>query len=155
MSSTSRAWIAVLSLSLALLTGACVGDDGGGVVDESADSSDGTLPRLLIDQSPFEDDDAEMQGVLTYDESTRCFLLDDEGYATAVVWPTGTTLAGGQPVGVVVPDVGDVRVGDRVEGGGGFRSTDSLGDEDAALSECVGSNTEYAVLDHVSDAHTP
>lgn len=44
---------------------------------------------------------------------------DDDGTQTAVVWPSGTTaLADG--VGVAVPGMGAYRVGDAVEGGGGY-----------------------------------
>ncbi|MFF5218932.1 hypothetical protein [Micromonospora sp. NPDC000442] len=49
-----------------------------------------------------------------------CLILRDEaGAAEVVVWPPGTTLLPNGRAGVHVPDVGEIVVGDRVDGSGG------------------------------------
>ncbi|GIJ35877.1 hypothetical protein Vse01_50250 [Micromonospora sediminimaris] len=84
-----------------------------------------------------------------------CLTLRDEAGAAVVVWPPGTTLLPNGRVGVRVPDVGEIVVGDRVDGGGGFFEAPLT---EAGLPEhlppipaaCASVGAALAVLERVS-----
>ncbi|MBQ1026713.1 hypothetical protein [Micromonospora sp. C95] len=85
-----------------------------------------------------------------------CLILRDEtGAAEVLVWPPGTTLLSNGQVGVRVPDVGEIVVGDRVDGGGGFFETPlTEGGPPEHLPPvpvgCASVGTSVAVLERVS-----
>ena len=81
----------------------------------------GSGPRLWV-QPLFASDEslgAPVKGVLQYDATNDCFLLDRDGVIYPVVWPEGTTVASSDPIVVSAAGV-ETRVGQFVSGGGGY-----------------------------------
>lgn len=88
-------------------------------------------------------------GVLRYDRSHDCFVLEGLGDHTAVVWPTGTRPAR-RGIGVVLPDGRVVRPGDSVRGGGGVLTVDvarQVGVVKASIPrECLGAERSVSTF---------
>jgi hypothetical protein len=63
---------------------------------------------------------AAMHGQVALGDGGCLILRGDAGAAGVVVWPPGTTLLPDGRVGVRVPEAGEIVVGDRVDGSGGF-----------------------------------
>ncbi|MEG3637371.1 hypothetical protein [Micromonospora palythoicola] len=80
---------------------------------------DGNGYRTLVAGATY-DFLAAMHGRVVMGDGGCLILRDRTGIAAVVVWPPGTTLLPHGRVGVHVPDVGEIVVGDRVDGGGGF-----------------------------------
>ncbi len=98
-------------------------------------------PRVLSAPAPAAGGDgAIVAGTVTFAEASNCYRVGD----SPVVWPYGTEASeDGQTLSLA--DGTEVRVGDRVSGGGGYSSRDSLlhlGIPD----ECFGPNGEIAVF---------
>lgn len=66
---------------------------------------------------------AEVTGVLLFDESTNCLLIELEGVQYSVVWPAGTRWQEDPPA-VVLEDGETVEPGMTVYGGGGYLQPD-------------------------------
>ncbi|WP_203994455.1 hypothetical protein [Micromonospora lutea] len=85
-----------------------------------------------------------------------CLILQGQGGAAAVVaWPPGTTLLPNGRVGVRVPDVGEIVVGDRVDGSGGFfeaplTEDDPPGHLPSMPAGCGAAGTAVAVIGSVT-----
>ena len=85
-----------------------------------------------------------VEGVLTYDDTHGCFLLELGGNAYPVVWPNGTEGEADGP-GVVLADGTTVRVGQYVSGGGGLYNADAYPGDAVIPPECVPPSGEAAV----------
>ena len=91
---------------------------------------------------------AEVTGVLIFDESTNCLLMELEGVKYPLVWPAGTRWQEDPPA--VVLEHGEmVHLGMTVYGGGGYLYRDHVeGLSGSAVAEaaerCVGPTGEIA-----------
>ena len=65
--------------------------------------------------------DAEVTGVLSFDESTECLLMEFEGVQYPIVWPAGTSWRDDPPA-VVLKDGEKLEPGMTAYGGGGYLS---------------------------------
>ncbi|MEN2766064.1 hypothetical protein [Ornithinibacillus xuwenensis] len=86
--------------------------------------SDGD-PIVLTHDNEGEGMEAELKGVLIYDNETKCLYIrstikDDLNKTKVPIWPKGTTAYTENDLyGVKIPDHGNLLEGDTVEGGGG------------------------------------
>lgn len=117
-----------------------------------------TDPPLLVHDVRWRGDEAEINGTLRYLAESGCFVLesppDDEIQRRyVVVWPPGTTPwhEEGGLVGVMIPWSGTIRLGDRIDGGGGYANprTSNLDLPDVP-QECLTGNGEFAMLHTLS-----
>lgn len=90
--------------------------------------ADGTY--VLLAQPGDGGDDAEISGTVTVIGS--CLGIDD----AIAVWPADTTVVGTDPVTIKVPDVGEISVGDPVDGAGAALSVDHLPDGVVVPDDC-------------------
>ncbi len=98
--------VAFLIIGGALAVAAC-GTDGGGQVLDSGGK------HVLVGPPANGGDDAAIYGRVT-------LIGDCLGIGSSVaVWPNGTTIVSDDPLTIEVPDLGQVKVGDEVDGGGG------------------------------------
>jgi len=93
--------------------------------------------------------DAQVRGELVV--VGGCYALYDEefGLDHVVVWPAGTRRSGeGENVDRVrVPGLGELAIGDRIDGGGGYYSRVALDERYPRLAECeISEGAEVAVL---------
>ena len=79
--------------------------------------------------------DALVVGALT--AADGCVLLEQDGSSYPVVWPSGTSVAGTDPLVLELPSGDQLTLGDQVTGGGGYLSPDHVGIDvpDACLNE--------------------
>lgn len=96
---------------------------------------------------PEEGEDAEVSGVLA--AADGCVLLEEGGSRFPVVWPSGTSVAGSDPLVIELPSGEQVHLGDRVSGGGGYSDPERLGIEVPA--ECLDEYGEVAVFNPDDD----
>jgi len=98
---------------------------------------------------------AEVTGVLIYDESTNCLLMELEDVQYPLVWPAGTRWQEDPPA--VVLDNGEkVEPGMTVYGGGGYLQRDQFEEMTgpavaAAANRCTGPTGEIAFFNIESD----
>lgn len=114
-----------------------------------------TDPPLVVHDERGSGNDAEIEGYLRFLDQARCFVLESapvggEQIRHVPVWPSGAQpiREGDAVVGVLVPDVGEIRVGDWVAGGGGYVNP-ATSDQDlpALPSDCLSSGGEFARFD--------
>ena len=77
-------------------------------------------PALIIDDGFLTGDQALIQGTLAVTESGCVGIAGAGGETYPAVWPRGTALLSGPDTAIHVPGVGAVRIGDEVEGAGGY-----------------------------------
>jgi hypothetical protein len=98
---------------------------------------------------------AEVTGVLIYDESTNCLLIELEEVQYPLVWPAGTTWQEDPPA--VVLDNGEiVEPGMKVYGGGGYLQREHVEElagpaVAAAADRCTGPSSEIAFFNIESE----
>ena len=97
--------------------------------------ADGTY--VLLAQPGDSGDGAKIGGTVTVIGS--CLGIDD----AVAVWPSGTTVVGTEPLVIKVPDVGEISVGDLVEGAGGTMSSSDLPDGVVVPDECDSPNVVF------------
>ncbi|WP_133059005.1 MULTISPECIES: hypothetical protein [unclassified Nocardioides] len=90
--------------------------------------ADGTY--VLLAQPGDEGDEAQVQGTVTVIGS--CLGIDD----AIAIWPAETTIVDTDPFTIQVPDVGEVSVGDQVDGAGGGATMDDLPDGVVVPDDC-------------------
>ena len=90
--------------------------------------ADGTY--VLLSQPADGGDDAEITGTVTVIGS--CLGIDD----AIAIWPADTTVVETDPFTIDVPDVGEVSVGDPVDGAGGTMSSENLPDGVVVPDDC-------------------
>ncbi|MGH3682495.1 MAG: hypothetical protein ACRDT2_19865, partial [Natronosporangium sp.] len=114
-----------------------------------------TDPSLVVHNQRGSGDDAEIEGYLRFLDHARCFVLesaltDDSQIRHVPVWPSGAQpiREGDAVVGVLVPDVGEFRVGDWVSGGGGYVSPGTSDQELPDMpADCLSGGGEFARFD--------
>lgn len=124
------------------------GDDRREEVSEQRVGDDGL--RFFVHGptvGPAEGEDAGVSGVLA--AADGCVLLEEGGSRFPVVWPSGTSVAGTDPVVIALPSGEQVHLGDRVSGGGGYSDPGRLGVEIPA--ECLNEYGEVAVFNPDDD----
>jgi hypothetical protein len=94
--------------------------------------TDGTY--VLLAQPGDGGDAAEISGTVTLIGS--CLGIDD----AIAIWPAETTIVDADPFTIEVPDVGEVSVGDTVDGAGGSSSPDDLPDGVVVPDDCGASS---------------
>lgn len=115
-------------MAAVLLLGACTSEgsaqDPGETPSESAASED--LPTLLRWERTGQDVslDARVSGPLGLNDA-GCFVVGD---AILVAPPEAEVLADGD--GLSIPDLGEIRVGETLEGGGGYFNVAEKGTRD-------------------------
>jgi hypothetical protein len=149
----------IVTLLLAAIVTAATGCDVG---ETSAISETDTDPPILVHTVRGGGDDAEIGGYLRYLAEAGCLVLESDPGAEqltrhVVVWPPGTEPVQDldELVGVNVPDVGMVRLGDWVSGGGGYDNPDtSEVDLPEVPAACLVGGGEFAAL-HAITSTTP
>ena len=130
-----------------LLLGAvltCAAGCGGG----KSTSDDGASPPILVAPASDGGPAAQVAGEVVV--VGGCLALRSATGDFVVVWPAGT-VRGSVPTSVVVPGVGELGVGDRVDGGGGYYASSSLLADYPRLAECeLGPDDEVAILNPLS-----
>lgn len=121
-------------------------------------STTNTDPPLLVHDVRWRSYDAEINGTLRYLDKSGCFVLEapsrvEPERLLVVVWPPGTTPwhEGGALVGVMIPWSGIVRLGDRIDGAGGYENlrTSKLDLPDVP-EECLAGDGSFAMLHTLS-----
>ena len=97
---------------------------GCGGIDEQTLGEDRPAFFVHGPQIPSGGNAAEIVGTLTTGDG--CVLLDQDSGRFPVVWPSGTTVEGTDPLVIELPSGERVREGDRVRGGGGYPYADTL-----------------------------
>lgn len=114
-----------------------------------------TDPPLVVHDQRGAVNDAEIEGYLRFLDDAQCFVLesaltDSRQILHVPVWPSGAQpiREGDAVAGVLVPDVGEIRVGDWVEGGGGYVNA-AISDQElpAVPPDCLSGGGEFARLD--------
>lgn len=103
-------------------------------------------PTLWAPSDPVEaggGDGALIEGMIEFDASNNCFLIDTGSARLPVVWPAGTTARLRGPI-VSLPDGQEVEMGSRVTGGGGYVPTSAVGHP--IPPECQSDSDEVAVF---------
>jgi hypothetical protein len=85
---------------------------------------------------------ARVAGVLA--EADGCVLLVEGANQYPVVWPSGTSVAGTNPLVIELPSGEHLEVGEHVSGGGGYFSREQVGI--AVPDACVNEYGEVAVF---------
>lgn len=91
--------------------------------------------------------DALVSGALA--AADGCVLLEQGEGRYPVVWPSGTSVAGTDPLVIELPSGDQVHLGDEVGGGGGYLSADRLGID--VPDECLNEYGEVAVFNPGDD----
>lgn len=137
-----------------LVTAACLACGS----DLTQVSTTNTDPPLLVHDVRWRADDAEISGTLRYLAESGCFVVERQAGGETerrhvVVWPPGTTPwhEDGALVGVMIPWSGIIRLGDRIDGGGGYAEprTSNL-DLPNVPDECVTGDGGFAMLHTLS-----
>lgn len=134
---------ATLAVLMVALTGC-----GGGINEQTVGDEDlhffvhggGLLPRG--------GQDAEVGGTLTTGDG--CVMLDQDGNRFPVVWPSGTSVEGTDPLVVELPSGEQLSEGDQVSGGGGYPYADTLDIE--VPQACLNEWGEVAVFNPDDDS---
>ncbi len=114
-----------LLLTLVMLSG-CSGDDSAHVLQAAN-------VAVLVGAPADGGDDAAVTGTVTIIDG--CLGIDND----VAVWPAGTKIVEAEGPVIDVPDLGSVRVGDRVEGAGGYLSArDLTGEQSPPLPTTCG-----------------
>ncbi|MGW0502116.1 hypothetical protein [Micromonospora sp. NPDC003241] len=98
---------------------------------------------------------AAMHGRVAVGDGGCLILRDETGPGAVAVWPPGTTILDDGRVGVHVPGVGAIVVGDRVEGSGGHFEAPRTEDEPPGHlppmpAECGAAGAPISVLQDVT-----
>ncbi|MEX2533493.1 MAG: hypothetical protein WD360_05975 [Nitriliruptoraceae bacterium] len=80
----------------------------------------------------------------TFVTANGCLLLETNESKYPVVWPSGTTVVGTDPLVIRLPSGQQVHLGDQLEGGGGYLKAEQLGIDVAEA--CVNEYGEIAVF---------
>ena len=142
---TMKGWISAFG-ALAIVAAGC--------------SSTGTVdgPLLTSRSEPFGPSGgmtAEITGVLVYDESINCLLIELEDVLYPPVWPAGTRWQDDPPA--VVLDSGEkVEPGMTISGGGGYLQSEHIEEWTgpavaAAADRCTGPSGEIAFFNIESE----
>lgn len=138
----SRTAVAVAAtLTLGLIT-AC-----GGVSDQRVGDDDLRFfvhGRTVLPSGGM---DAVVAGALTVADG--CVLLEQGESQYPVVWPSGTSVAGTDPLVIELPSGEQAQLGDEIEGGGGFLEAGRL--EIDVPDECLNEWGEVAVFNPDDD----
>ena len=86
--------------------------------------------------------EAQVVGVLA--AADGCVLLDQDGNRFPVVWPSGTSVAGTDPLVIELPSGEQLQLGEQVSGGGGYLSPDRAGID--VPHACLNEDGEVAVF---------
>lgn len=125
-----RAAVALAVTSLAGLLAGC-----GGVSEQRVGDDD--LRFFVHDREllPSDGMDAQVGGTLA--AADGCVLFEQGGSRFPVVWPSGTSVAGTDPLVIELPSGERLDLGDQVLGGGGYLSAETLSIDvpDACLNE--------------------
>lgn len=78
-----------------------------------------------------------------------CVLLDQDGNRFPVVWPSGTSVAGTDPLIIELPSGEQLELGDQVSGGGGYLSQERAGID--VPNACLNEYGEVAVFNPDDD----
>jgi hypothetical protein len=103
-------------LSLVVVSVAACGGEGAPQPVEG-----GSALELPVADTSGDDRDAEIVGVVVFEEATGCVVLERDEYVYPVLWPEGTN-AQRDPFLLTLPGGEVVHEGDTVVGGGGFPS---------------------------------
>ncbi|HEX5541234.1 MAG TPA: hypothetical protein VFX60_06680 [Micromonospora sp.] len=130
----------LLTLLAVALASGCASDNGGRVLE-----SDGV--RTLVSAPKDGGRDAQIAGQLKLTEG-RCLAVEsDDGRVHMLVWPSGVTLLTDGQVGVNVPGLGPITVGESFAGSGGY-SAPPLGEKEPDIpDECSIGDAEVAIID--------
>ncbi|MFI7078171.1 hypothetical protein ACIBO1_12870 [Micromonospora sp. NPDC049903] len=115
---------------------------------------DGDGYRTLVAGATY-DFLAAVHGRVAVGEGGCLILRDETDPGAVVVWPPGTATLDGGRVGVYVPEVGAIVVGDRVEGSGGHFEAPRTEDEPPGHlppmpAECGPAGAPISVLQDVT-----
>lgn len=123
MNTKTRAGLAATLATVGILS-AC-GSDGDVL------SADGT--HVLVGPTTNSGDDAGISGTVTMDGD--CLGI---GNGQVIIWPGGTTIVSEDPITIKVPGLGEIGLGDKIDGGGGM--TDEPPDGVDVPSTCPSEN---------------
>lgn len=90
--------------------------------------------------------DALVEGTLAI--RGGCVVLEQDGFDIAypVIWPSGTSIAGEDPLTLELPSGEELAVGQAVSGGGGYHDSSSAQVEVDIAAACVPETGEVAVF---------
>ena len=136
---------ATVPLALAVLTGLLAGC--GGANEQRLGDDDLRFfvhGRTVLPSGGI---DALVVGALTVADG--CVLLEQDGSRSPAVWPSGTSVAGTDPLVLVLPSGERLALSDQVTGGGGYLSPDHVGID--VPDECLNEFGEVAVFNPDDD----
>lgn len=111
--------------------------------------------RTLVSAPKHESRQALVVGILGVGQGGCLIIHNGRGYEQVIVWPAGVTLLTDGRVGVNVPGVGAITVGESFSGDGGFPYA-PLGEPDPRVpSECARAGEEVAVIDLAETIRKP
>lgn len=112
----------------------------GGGTDESEKFRISEGAPFVLTHDLEEGMEALLEGVLKYDDETKCFTIENLDNITVPLWPKGTTAYTDNDLhGVEIPEYGIILEGDTVEGGGG--GVDVLD----IVSDCLEKGMPFAI----------
>ncbi|MBF0816942.1 hypothetical protein E4U02_11010 [Microbacterium paludicola] len=106
--------VGTIALLVVGTTAALVGCAGGVTV------TDDGATVIVTDAGFLTGDEASIQGMISITEAGCVGITDTQGGTYPAVWPRGTSLVGDSEIAIDIPDVGIKRLGDEVNGAGGY-----------------------------------
>ena len=104
---------------------------GGGVA-----VTDGGPAVLVTDAGFLTGDEALIRGTLAVTDAGCIGITDTQGDTYPTIWPRGTRLVDGVETAIDIPGVGVTRLGDDVDGAGGYYGTSNRPVLDDVAERC-------------------
>ncbi|WP_460784704.1 hypothetical protein [Microbacterium tumbae] len=115
-----------LVIAVAIATAGC----SGGVTLRG-----GNAATLITDDGFLTGDEAAISGTVTITQA-GCVGISAQGTSYPAVWPRGTTAVDGTEVAIDIPGIGTKRLGDEVQGTGGYYEVDTRPVLNAVAERC-------------------
>lgn len=92
---------------------------------------------LVTDAGFLTGDEASIQGTVAVTHAGCIGITDTQGATYPTVWPRGTSLVDGAEIAIDIPGVGVRRLGDQVDGAGGYHGIGTRPVLDEVADRCA------------------